>query len=129
MDARRFGQLGEVYAARYLWKKGYTVVASNYKNRFGEIDLVAIKRKTVAFIEVKTRNKNSIASPKEAVDSHKQRRLIAAALSLLKNEQLKNLQPRFDVIEVIMDHDTPYNKAHINHIKNAFTAEGYNAFV
>lgn len=129
MDAHRFGQLGEVYAARYLWKHGYRVVVQNYKCRQGEIDLVALKRKKVIFIEVKTRNINSIAKPKESVNFDKQQKILTAAVSLLKNEEFIKFQPRFDVIEVIMDYDTPYNKALINHIKNAFDAEAKNVFI
>ena len=129
MDRRRFGQLGEAFAARYLWKHGYQVLMQNYKCRFGEIDLVAAKRKKVVFVEVKTRRPDSTALPKEAVDLNKQHRILAAAVTLLKLEEFAKYQPRFDVIEVTMEYDSQYKKAKINHIKDAFEAEMTNVFI
>lgn len=129
MDKHRFGQLGEVFASRYLWKHGYRVLMQNYKCRHGEIDLVAAKRKKVIFVEVKTRTPNANAQPKEAVDFQKQKRIVAASLNVLKFEELAEFQPRFDVIEVTMEYDSRYNKAKINHIKNAFGAEMSNVFI
>ncbi len=129
MDKHHFGQLGEVFAARYLWKHGYRVLMQNYKCRHGEIDLVAAKHKKVVFVEVKTRTPDAIAQPKEAVDFQKRQRIILASLNVLKFEELADFQPRFDVIEVTMEYDSLYNKAKINHIKNAFGAEMSNVFI
>ncbi|MGN1081201.1 MAG: YraN family protein, partial [Acutalibacteraceae bacterium] len=91
------------------------------------IDLIAVKKKIIAFIEVKTRKPDSLGLPREAVNKMKQRKIIMAAMLFMQNKKFQNFQPRFDVIEVIMDYDTEFRKAHINHIENAFSAEGIDA--
>ena len=52
------GKIGEDYAAQFLTKKGYRVVARNYRSRFGEIDLIAENKEYIVFAEVKTRDKH-----------------------------------------------------------------------
>lgn len=111
------GNIGERLTARYLRDKGYDIVGANYSCRFGEIDVIASNKKYLAFVEVKTRNENSIANPCESVDYNKQEKLKKTALMYLsKNET--NLQPRFDVVEVILDCNN--RLLSINHIENAF---------
>ena len=68
------GNRGEAAVARYLRQKGYTLLESQWRCRFGELDLVARDRRgTVCIVEVKLRGTNSIALPREFVDSRKQR--------------------------------------------------------
>ena len=55
MSTTLTGKWGEALAAEYLRKNGYQIVAANYHSRFGELDLVAKKKKILAFIEVKLR--------------------------------------------------------------------------
>lgn len=116
------GAYGEYEAARYLRKKGYNIVGSNYRCRFGEIDIIAEKDGFLIFAEVKTRDENSFYTPAEAVTYQKIQRLVKTAkIYLMQNGT--SLQPRFDVIEV-------YTKdgklKRINHIENAF--EGVSGF-
>ena len=74
------GDRGEALTAQYLRKKGYTLLASQWRCRFGELDLVArSKRGTVCFVEVKLRSVGSIGLPREFVDARKRERLRAAA--------------------------------------------------
>ena len=106
--------------AAFLQKNGWSVIKRNYQCRFGEIDIIAEKDKTIIFVEVKTRAENSIVSPREAVDSRKQQRIILTANDYIsKTETL--LQPRFDVAEVTTlsraDGTTGYR---LNYIENAF---------
>ena len=75
------GERGEAVAARYLRRKGYTIVARQAREGFGELDLVAVDRGVVVFVEVKTRRSDSAGHPAEAVDLNKQRRLTRAALA------------------------------------------------
>ena len=114
------GAWGEALAAEFLRKKHYKLVAAGFQCRFGEIDIIAEKDKTIIFVEVKTRAENSIVSPREAVDSRKQQRIILTANDYIsKTETL--LQPRFDVAEVTTlsraDGTTGYR---LNYIENAF---------
>ena len=90
------GDRGEAEVARYLRKKGYTLLSSQWRCRFGELDLVAKDRRgTICFVEVKLRSQNSIASPREFVDSHKQQRLRTAAALYLSRYELEDARCRF----------------------------------
>lgn len=110
------GRLGEKLACDYLIKKGYEIVTCNFNAKVGEIDIIAQNDMYLAFVEVKTRRKNSMATPAEAVTNNKQRKIIKTALVyMMKNKSDK--QPRFDVIEIYMHKSKTYE---IYHIENAF---------
>ncbi len=111
------GRIAEMKAANYLREKGYYIVAHSYKSRFGEIDLIAEYKGFVVFVEVKARNENSIAAPKEFVDENKQKKIIATS-SLYLSAYKTDLQPRYDVIEVYLKDNKIKS---IKHLENAFT--------
>lgn len=109
------GRTGEAAAARYLKQKGYTVVGQNYSCRFGEIDLIVRDDAFIVFVEVKTRKNEDFASAREYVTYAKQGRIRKTAMLWLGQNQT-DLQPRFDVIEVVGQG----LRQRINHIENAF---------
>ena len=113
------GAWGEAVAAAYLRKKGYRIVQQNFSTRFGEIDLIVQDARYIVFVEVKTRKSDRFGAAREAVDLHKQRRLIATAEQWLQRNPT-NLQPRFDVVEIYGEEDLPVRS--IEHIENAFEA-------
>lgn len=119
---RQIGQMGEIAAARYLRKHGYDIVSANYHTKYGEIDIIAFKDDILVFCEVKTRNNDSFASPKEHVTYPKQRRIIVSALQFMKRYDVK-YQMRFDVIEVILPRGLNMYAASVNHIPGAFTGD------
>lgn len=116
MDKKHLtGSAGEATAARYLKQHGYTVIGQNYACRFGEIDLIARDSCYIVFVEVKTRTNEAFAAAREYVTPAKQARVQKAALLWLQQNET-DLQPRFDVIEVIGQGV----RQKINHIENAF---------
>lgn len=115
------GAAGEVIAARFLRDKGYTILSSNYRCRFGEIDIIAADRSYIAFVEVKTRRQDARYSPREAVTMAKRRRIIKTALFFLSRSPTK-LQPRFDVIEVVTAIDKPLEPVEVNHFIGCYEA-------
>lgn len=122
MNTKILGRWGEAAAADYLRRKGYRIVASGYRTRLGEIDLIAENRKVLAFVEVKTRRDASFAEAREAVNYRKQGKIInAAKLYLATHETKKEL--RLDVIEVYAPQGTDTAEPQINHIENAFTED------
>ncbi len=119
---RSLGQRGEAAAARFLRKKGYVIVARSDHSRLGELDLVAVDRRTVVFVEVKTRRSHEAGHPADAVGEEKQRRLTRLALMYLTTHHLLDCPARFDVVAVTwMDDD---RRPTIEHFENAFEAVG-----
>ncbi len=115
---KTYGNWGEEQASKYIQSLGYEVIERNFRNRLGEIDIVAKDGATICFIEVKTRYSLSKGKPFESVTYVKQGKLIKLALSYLKYRfQTTQIKSRFDVISIIQD-----QQAHlqIKHIKNAF---------
>ena len=116
MDVRHlFGSAGESAAAAYLKRKRYKILAQNYSCRFGEIDIIAQQGNCVVFVEVKTRKNENFAQAREFVTRAKQERVIKAAMLWLQQNDV-DLQPRFDVIEVVGEGF----RQKITHIENAF---------
>ena len=95
------GDRGEAETARYLRKKGYQLLSSQWRCRFGELDLVAKDRRgTICFVEVKLRSGTDHGLPREFVDSHKQERLRKTAACWLAKYDMADCRVRFDVAEV-----------------------------
>ena len=115
------GAAGEVLAARFLRGKGYTILASNYRCRQGEIDIIAADKRYIVFVEVKTRRSDSLYAPREAVTVQKQRRLLQTAAVYLRHHETA-LQPRFDVVEVVTHPENRMQIEEIDHIMGAYEA-------
>jgi putative endonuclease len=93
------GLSAESRAAAFLIAKGYRIVARRWKSPVGEIDIVARRRGTLIFVEVKARERLDDAA--EAVISRQQRRIIAAAEAwLAAHPDDMNCDMRFDVVLV-----------------------------
>lgn len=125
--AKKIGDLGENAAECYLNKNGYRILARNYRKRSGEIDIISVDGEYIVFAEVKTRNIDSLDRPSSFVDIRKQKKIILTAAQFLEENDV-DLQPRFDVIEVVYDKCTE-SIVDIEHIENAFIqTEDYAAF-
>lgn len=111
------GQKGEARATLFLKNSGFTILATNFRTPFAEIDIIAKEAEVFCFIEVKTRTSITKALPKESVNMKKQKKIIMGARQYLKTNRLFHARSRFDVIEIILT-DPPV----INHLKNAFQA-------
>lgn len=108
----------ENFAAKCLMRKGYKIVSRNYDVIFAEIDIVAVKKGIIAFVEVKQRKTSAFGLPCQAVGPEKQRKIRRAAeCYLMKNKPDK--QPRFDVFEIYGVCDGK-EKPKVRHIENAF---------
>lgn len=115
----QLGQAGEDAAVTFLEREGYHILRRNFRNKLGEIDIIAKDHDTVCFIEVKTRKSDAFGSPFESVTKAKQRKIIYVALSYLKMQGRNEANVRFDVVSVILgDEDGPQ----VEIIINAFEA-------
>ena len=118
MDKQELGRFGEDQAARYLKRKGYTILERNYRRRGGEIDLIARRRGFLAFVEVKLRKDAGHGEAREFVTAAKQEKLRLTAMLWLAEHETK-LQPRFDVVEVYAPQGTE-GPVSIRHLEDAF---------
>lgn len=125
MNSKELGNVGEKAVCNYLTKKGYQILKRNFCIRGGEIDIIASKDDIIAFVEVKTRQLNNLAGGFEAVTKSKQRFIIKTATEYMVRFQVE-LQPRFDVAEILVDSNDIPSKIH--YIENAFDTSGYDIF-
>lgn len=113
MGTNRFvGDMGEALAREFLKAAGYVVLNTNFRCRFGEIDIIARDKEYIVFIEVKYRRSLAFGYPKEAVIKSKQATIRRVAEAYIQKHNLAGSDFRFDVIEILNDE--------INHIVNAF---------
>ena len=98
---QRTGRRGEDDAYFYLRRRGYTIIARNFRspNHRGELDLVGWERDVLCFIEVKTRTARDMKPAEAAVDRDKQRDLSLVARDFLR-QMPPSCQWRFDVLAV-----------------------------
>ena len=108
---KALGKAGEKQAVAYLKGNGYKILERGYKNPFGEVDIIASKDDTVAFIEVKTRLSENYGAPSEAVGRKRREKYIKAAQYYFYGKQIE-VTVRFDIIEIL--------RGELNHIENAF---------
>ncbi len=118
--AKELGRIGEERVAAYLKKQGYIILKRNWRDRYGEIDIIAENDENIVFVEVKTRSENAIVSGAEAVDAGKMRRTRNLAEMFVKRLNT-DLQPRMDVAEVtVFGVGDGKNKWRLNYIKSAY---------
>ncbi len=122
LGPRTLGRRGEAAARRYLKRRGYRIVGGGERDFLGELDIVAVDRKTLVFVEVKTRASHDAEHPAEAVDAEKQRRLTFLALGFMRRHGLLETPARFDVLAVTWPKDR--RRPTIEHFQNAFEAVG-----
>ena len=111
------GKIGENIAVRYLEKIGYKILERNFECKQGEIDIVALDKNEIIFIEVKTRASALYGLPKEAVNQIKKKHIYKSAEYYVYTHNLENEPIRIDVIEIYKKQ----GKFWVNHIKQAIT--------
>jgi putative endonuclease len=100
LKKKELGAKGEEIAVRYLKSRGYRIVERNYRNRLGEIDIIAEHGDDLVFIEVKTRSDILFGSPFESVTKQKQKQLSKVALQYISKKNCHNRPSRFDVVGI-----------------------------
>ena len=122
-STRPLGRADEEIAARFLRRRGLTIVERNLRSRLGEIDLVVRDGKTLVFVEVKARRDAGGDPPQAAVDGRKRMRLARLALGYLAGRRLAEAACRFDVVAVTVD--DAGRAVGVTHFRDAFRADGW----
>lgn len=103
MGKSEVGKLGEDLAAEFLTKRGFKILARNWKSpRWGELDVVAEDKNTLVFVEVKTRSVGSLGKPFEAVNYYKIKSLLKTAQNYKLHNPKTPEQLRLDVISIVL---------------------------
>ena len=112
------GQYGEDKACGYLETNNYKIIERNFRCKQGEIDIIAkdLTKNELVFFEVKTRISSNFGRPAQSVTYVKQRRIFNVAKYYIYFNSIKNINIRFDVIEIYVKE----SQFRINHIKQIF---------
>ncbi|CAN5578961.1 YraN family protein [soil metagenome] len=116
LSRKRAGDRGERLALEYLVGKGYVLVESNYRTRFGEIDLILRSGTTLVFVEVKLRRGSGFGDPVESVTPRKQATIRALAEGYIADRDPDFEDARFDVVGILETE----GRREIQHIEDAF---------
>jgi putative endonuclease len=97
----KIGAYGEDLAKTYLDDHGHTIISRNFRWRFGEIDFITKKNRTLHFIEVKYRRSREYGLPQESVIKKKQHKIKRTALLWLQQKHLPmDSEMHFDVLAI-----------------------------
>ncbi|MBK6308322.1 MAG: YraN family protein [Gemmatimonadetes bacterium] len=107
---------GETIAERWLRGRGWRVLQRRFRSGHRDIDLIAEREGTVAFVEVKARQGGWFGGPLEAVNWRKRRELVRSASIWIDRHGRVGESYRFDVIGVILDE----RGVRVRHVENAF---------
>lgn len=113
----RLGQWGEEHARRHLEGQGYTIVTTNYRSRWGEVDIVARRDDEFIFVEVKTRRGTAYGMPEESVTATKSQRLIATAQDYIQKHDSEQAPWRLDVVSIQLEESGKLLE--LDHLENA----------
>jgi putative endonuclease len=111
------GKKGEELAKKYLEEKGYKIIEQNYRTKYAEIDLVAMKDKKMVFIEVRTKIGENFGTPEETINWNKKRKLgrNAEAYTAFKKW---NGPSRIDAVCIVLSAQGGYSIERLNHYEN-----------
>jgi putative endonuclease len=112
------GKTGEDLACAELARRGYEIIARRYRQRNGEIDIIAKDGQTWVFVEVKARDTREFGDAAEAVTPFKRRRIAQLARDYVALRRLSNCPCRFDVVSIHFDAGRPSIEVY----QNAFDA-------
>jgi putative endonuclease len=112
------GKTGEDLACDELERRGYAIVARRWRQRGGEIDIIARDGETLVFVEVKARDGHDFGDAAESVTRIKRRRIVRLATAYVAIEKWVDRPCRFDIVTIQMESEQPV----ITVYPNAFDA-------
>ncbi len=117
MNRKTTGQQGEIIAQNYLKKHGHRIIETNFRTRYGEVDIISKHKNILVFTEVRTKKSLEYGTPEESITETKARHLRAAAYYYLQTHEKLPEQWRIDLVAIEMDDNGKVTR--INHIESA----------
>lgn len=99
----RYGKFGELLAFKLLKNAGYKILQKNFRCSLGEIDIIALDKDVLVFVEVKTRWSKRYGKPEEAVDLRKLKKIKLVAEYFLRLNPLPFKKLRIDVVAIELE--------------------------
>ena len=99
----RLGQWEEELAGRFLEERGYRILDTNYRTRYGEVDIVARDGEELVFVEVRTRHSGGFGAPEESLSAAKVRRLVITCQDYIQHWAEEDAEWRIDLVCVHLD--------------------------
>ncbi|WP_092065285.1 YraN family protein [Desulfonauticus submarinus] len=115
------GLNGEKIAKEYLIARGYKILETNFRSKYGEIDIICELDKEIIFVEVRVRNKKSQVNPIETINKNKFKKLYKTASIYLSQNKFWQRPCRFDFIGILVEK----NKWRIKHVQNVWQGETF----
>jgi putative endonuclease len=113
------GQKGEVLSASFLEDLGYSILETNYRTPYGEIDLITRQNDVIVFVEVKTRSSRTLGPPEISITPRKAEHMRCAAEFYIQQLSKTQIDWRIDVIAVQINSDgTPPSIEHFENVIN-----------
>lgn len=110
------GKRGEEIATRFLQKLGYKILQQNFRIKNGEVDIIAIDKNVLVFVEVKTRKSTEFGTPFEAITPWKLKSLINVAQYYKLTHPKLPESLRIDAISIKLNQNNEVGE--IEHLKN-----------
>lgn len=117
MSKKSVGEFGEKIARNLLEKKGYKIIEKNYRCKEGEIDIIAEIKKSLVFVEVRTKSSDKFGSPEESITSNKKEKIVNSVFNYLNYHNNLYQTWRIDFIGIELTGDGKVKR--LNHIENA----------
>ena len=115
MSNKEIGKYGEDLASEYLVKNNIKIIERNYRySKYGEIDIIALDKDELCFVEVKTRTSDKFGTPLEAITKEKLLRIYSCIKEYTNKTSVKYKKARIDAISIELTTEKPI----INHVKN-----------
>lgn len=115
------GKIGENIARDFLKRMRFKILETNFRTPFGEIDLIALDKKTLVFVEVKTRTSKEFGHPYSAITYFKKKSIIKNALHYLYTHKTENINTRIDVIAINLSENAVFER--LEYLKSAIFTE------
>lgn len=118
----QLGKQAETLAIRFLRQQGLQLITTNYRTKFGEIDIIMQEQNKIVFVEVRLRKYLGYASGEDSIDQNKRKKIIQTAIIYLQREKLtEKIASRFDV--VALAHKQNQIHSDVLWIRDAFRVE------